>query len=650
MQSYCRSLLHHQALVPHQTLLQTRRLLQTSSCRLVWEMVDQKQTPTSGIALKTRVRKLDFTPFIKDLFVGKFNKSILSFAEVLNYERHRALEVKVGEISSYINSRSESLAQVDIKGELPPEVINWCKKEGMFGLSVQRELGGEDYLITEVARMFEEMGKDISLSEFLYVNEFLGYRALLEHGNKEQKDKYLRPLCSGDMLSSFCLQEEGAGSDPNAVQTTATYDEESDSYLLQGKKTWVANADTANIFTVFGKTKMKNYMMEEETNLSAFLVDRSVGGVTVGDPYPVTAYKGLKFSDVTFNCRVPASNVLGDIGKGLQVLQSVQHHHKYLMTAGIITNLKSLLNQTVEHCNTRKQYGLHLAKFNLVKTQLARMAGKLYCLESMLYMTAGLEDMMETPDVEVESVIVKQFAAETSDYIVKTCLSLLGSKAALDTSPYHKCLAQNQILQGWQGSANILKCFIGISGVLNLVQTMGPAMMHSNDVVRHPITTGKWAKHTRQHKTDRLPITHKLTDCVHPRLIASAEKLEWVVEKIPFLTQSLCLRAGGDMQVPENELVRLADLVIEAYAMTCALSRSSRSYIVGNLHAEHEVGLAIPYINDARSKCKQLVLELQDWEGEETPRNEHDWTKIGFHLAERGSCSLTHPLTRVKVV
>ena len=85
------------------------------------------------------------------------------------------------------------------------------------------------------------------------------------------------------------------------------------------------------------------------------------------------------------------------------------------------------------------------------------MAGKLYCLESMLYMTAGLVDISECPDVEVESVIVKQYAAETSDYIVKTCLALLGSQAMLETSQYQKYLTQNQFLQGWLGSANILK-------------------------------------------------------------------------------------------------------------------------------------------------------------------------------------------------
>lgn len=164
---------------------------------------------------------------------------------------------------------------------------------------------------------------------------------------------------------------------------------------------------------------------------------------------------------------------------------------------------RALLNQTVEHCNTRKQYGLHLSKFSLVKTQLARMAGKLYCLESMLYMTAGLVDISECPDVEMESVIVKLYAAETSDYIVKTCLSLLGSQTMLETSQYQKYLTQNQFLQGWLGSPNILKVFLGISGVLNLVHT-NPSLRNNLTSPLHIISATRWARHTRQHKKDQV--------------------------------------------------------------------------------------------------------------------------------------------------
>ena len=159
------------------------------------------------------------------------------------------------------------------------------------------------------------------------------------------------------------------------------------------------------------------------------------------------------------------------------------------------------------------------------------------------------------------------------------------------------------------------------------------------------------------------PMTHKLSDCVHPRLMSTADKLEFIVEKIPFISTNLLLKFN--LQIPEPDMVKLADIVVETFAMTCALSRANRSYIVGNLHGEHEVSsqpkvllylnlfpftfqvsLAIPYINEGRHKCRQLFLELQNWEGEEEDRKDQNWVQLGYHLAQTGY-NISHPLTRV---
>ena len=119
------------------------------------EVTVPKDFPTSGIAINTRVRKLNFPPFVKDLYCGVFNKSVLSFAEVLNYGRHYNLEEKVRDIGNYIDGKREVLAQTDGSGKLPPEVLHAFKQSGMFGLSVPTEYGGADFLSTEIARIFE---------------------------------------------------------------------------------------------------------------------------------------------------------------------------------------------------------------------------------------------------------------------------------------------------------------------------------------------------------------------------------------------------------------------------------------------------------------------------------------------------------------
>ena len=169
------------------------------------EVTVPKDFPTSGIAINTRVRKLNFPPFVKDLYCGVFNKSVLSFAEVLNYGRHYNLEEKVRDIGNYIDGKREVLAQTDGSGKLPPEVLHAFKQSGMFGLSVPTEYGGADFLSTEIARIFEVtiflqmhirateiqvLGCEISLAEFMNYNEFLGgCQALMSRGTEEQKQK-----------------------------------------------------------------------------------------------------------------------------------------------------------------------------------------------------------------------------------------------------------------------------------------------------------------------------------------------------------------------------------------------------------------------------------------------------------------------------
>ena len=482
-------------------------------------------------------------------------------------------------------------------------------------------------------------------------------------------------LTSGDLTASLCYTEPGAGSDMNSIEALAKFDPDTETYDLKGLNIWVPTANKADLFVVLAKTLSKNYMGESEMSLTAFLVDRNEGGVSVSSEAPVTAFSGVGFGQVEFNCKgesvlmltemywsaaVPKRNVLGEMGDGGQIVTSALNQNKFLSSAGVVTSLRSLLNLTIDHCITQKRYGLHLSKFPLVKADIARMSGKLYCLESMIYLTAGLFDITEYPDIEVESNIVKQFTADTSDYIVKTCCSLLGSKAVTEDSPALAFLKQNQFLQNYHGSANVIKTQIAINGIMHLCQNAGTEILKKVSYT-NPISMVKWSVYSSQQKRDKVPMVHKLSDCVHPRLITTAEKLEWVVEKIPFLATKFVLNYG-DFKIPESELVKLADIVIETFAMTSALSRANRSYIVGNLHGEHEIEMAIPYINDARYvieryfydlcftfrlKCKQLFLELQNWEGEEEDRRDSNWVQAGFFLSDQKQYNFSHPLTRI---
>merc|ERR1719397_866903 len=324
--------------------------------------------------------------------------------------------------------------------------------------SSEPDYNGAGMLYSEVARCYEELGEDLSLSNIITTNELLGFRALLKSGSEELKAKYLPLLATGEITAAWCLAEEKCGSDPSGVTMQATAQD--GSFVLSGKKVLVTNAQNSQLLTVVAKTG-------ETDNPTCFLVDRALvdsESVKVSSPLSLAGLRGLEVSDVEFiNCKVPQSSVLGGVGEGLKIVQSLENQNKYLQSCALIKYLKTLLNETIEHCNTRQQFGKNLSEFSLIRDKLARMAGKLYSLESVTYLTAGLADASKEPDIEVESVITRQFASEVSDYIVSGCLQLIGANVNLETSKYQQYLRDNLIIQGWQGSSNLNKCFVALS-------------------------------------------------------------------------------------------------------------------------------------------------------------------------------------------
>lgn len=624
------------------------RGLTTSPMRSIVTALRSQDTPTLGDPTDVKLTRIHFPPFVKDLFAGDFNPSILSYAEVLSYERYFELQEQTARLDEFLSRHQQAVSSSNQRGQVPEELLVKLRDLDIFGLTVPRQYGGLDLLSTEILRLYEVLGVDLSLSELININEFFGTKAIVDHGTDEQKDKYLPGLAAGEIWSAFCLAEATCGSDPNAVESTVIWRPDEGCYYLKGTKTWVANALRAKVFVVFAHLPGANYLGETEHQLTAFLVDRDHGGIQISQPYELAGYNGLQVCDVTFETRVPATGLLGAEGEGLAVLQTLLHQNKFFMAAAVLRRLKTLLNMTVEHVLARKQYGQKLAEFELIKYNLAKCAGRIYALESMLYLTAGLADVGIKPDVEVESAIVKQFAAESSDFVTRLCLDMLGAKTNVAGSPYQQFVAENHVLQSWQGSANILKCFIAISGIIHLTEKKGEELMKCRNPGLHPLKFLKYEWYSMRHRNDNYPCKHKLENYVHPRLCVTAKSVEWAVQKLAYATQQLLLGEGANIQVSESHLERLSDAAIEVYAMVATLSRASRSYVVGHLHAEHEVSLAIPFIYESRLRAKQKLWECM-FSLKDQGNRDVFLRKCGSYLVEKGGYCAVSPITKNSV-
>lgn len=298
-------------------LLRVIRPYSLTSVRSIVRELTEQETPSLGSPSETNLNRIEFPPFIKDIFIGTFNKSILSYAEVLNYERYFVLNEQVRQLSAFLAENKETLSFINQRGSVPDEILMKMKSLDLHGLMVPAEYGGAELMNTEVLRLFQELGVDLSLSELFNINEIICTKAIVNHGSQDQKTKYLPKISSGELWTGFCFTEKGAGSDPNSVQAKVKFDDSLDMYRLTGTKTWVSNAIRSNLFLVFANLNAKNYLGEEEESLTAFLVEKDTPGVEISIPNQIAGFNGLQVCDVNFNCLIPKSAILGEANKVL---------------------------------------------------------------------------------------------------------------------------------------------------------------------------------------------------------------------------------------------------------------------------------------------------------------------------------------------
>lgn len=203
-------------------------------------------------------------------------------------------------------------------------------------------------------------------------HQSIGLKGILLNGNEAQKKKYLPKLATGEHIASFALTEPSSGSDAGSIKTRATLSEDGQHYVLNGGKIWISNGGWAEIMTVFAQVEVNG-----QDKVTAFIVERSFGGLTNGPPEDKLGIRGSNTVQVFFdNCHVPVANVLGGgpegntggeagVGQGFKVAMNILNNGRFGLGAGAGSQVKRVLAIAAEHASTRKQFGRSLSNFGL---------------------------------------------------------------------------------------------------------------------------------------------------------------------------------------------------------------------------------------------------------------------------------------------
>ncbi len=489
--------------------------------------------------------------------------------------------------------------------ELMSSLMDKAGELGLLGTAVPEEYGGFGMSFNTSMLVAEATGAGNSFSVALSAHTGIGTLPILYYGNEEQKAQYLPKLASGEWKAAYCLTEPDSGSDANSGKTKAVLSEDGKNYILNGQKMWITNGGFADVFIVFAKIDEGG---KTDKNLTAFIVEKTYGGITMNEPEHKMGIKGSDTRQIFFNdCHVPAENMLSDRGNGFKIAVNILNIGRIKLAVAAVGGAKQVATQAVQYANERKQFGIAISTFGAIKHKLAEMAVKLYASESASYRAGqniddAIADLKEKglSDAEAKLKALEQFAIECAmmkvhgsevlDYVVDEGVQIYGGMGFSADAPMDRAYRDARINRIFEGTNEINRMLTvdmllkrAMKGEIDL---MGPAMAVSKEIMSIPDFSIS---------EDETPFA------AEKKVIKNLKKAALMVAGAA--VQKFMMKLSDEQEI----LMNVADMAIEIYAAESAVLRTEKLIgIKGEAACALQKDLAMCYLHEAVEKINSV--------------------------------------------
>lgn len=349
---------------------------------------------------------------------------------------------------------NDVLDKVEESGVFPKEILDKMGKAGFFGIKIPREVGGQGADARSYAIVMEEIAR-VSAVASLYVSSpnSLSGGPLLLAGTDEQKEKYLRPVVTGEKILAFGLTEPGAGSDAGGMTSTAVKD--GDYYILNGRKTFITMAPLSDYAIIYAKTDLT----KGTKGISAFIVDMKLEGVSCGKAEHKMGLIGCATSDIILeNVRVHKDDLLGEEGKGFTNAMKTLDTGRMGVAAQSIGVAQGALDEAIKYAKERKQFGRRIADLQSISFMIADMATKLEAAKQLVYKTAYLMDTKQ-PSGQSASM-AKYYASEVCNEICAKAVQIHGGYGFIKEYKVERFYRDARIFTIYEGTSQVQQMVI----------------------------------------------------------------------------------------------------------------------------------------------------------------------------------------------
>lgn len=552
----------------------------------------------------------------KQLFFGNIlEQNLFPYPRIRERDREM-LGAMTDAIDQFLGDKAADLKRYDREAEQPADFIQALREMGLFGLIIPEEYGGLELSNGAYARVLGQTSShDSSVSLTIGAHSSIGMKGLLLFGTDEQKQRYLPRLASGELIAAFCLTESGAGSDAASIRTKATRNDDG-SWTLGGEKIWITNGGIAGFYTVFARTDTP------EGKITAFLVEAGWPGVSHGPHEDKMGIRASSTTTVAFNeVRVPAENVLGPVGKGFKVAMSILNSGRTGLGGGAVGGMRTLLRLATAQAKDRKQFDTPIAEFGLVREKLGQMAVDCFAAESTVWMVAHLIDSGCT-DYSVEAAISKVFASEAVQRASYEALQIAAGNGFMREFPYEQVTRDTRILSIFEGTNEILRLYIALSGLKGVGAGLGELKSAVEDIFNNPIKGfGVLGDYTSRRMREATGVgTDRIAHLLSPSLRKAATTYEKYVVELSRASDALLRRHGKQIADQQHAQKRVADIAIDLFVGLCVLSRADSLVKQADPAAADAVLIAETFARQARRRMARNVRGLDRNEDEAIER------------------------------
>src|SRR5450755_2072256 len=480
------------------------------------------------------------------------------------------------------------------------------KKAGELGLSgveIPEAYGGLEMDKVTAAVIADHIAKYAGFATTWGAHSGIGMLPIVYFGTEEQKHRYLPRLASGEIVGAYALSEASSGSDALNCRARAELSSDGKHYVLNGEKMWITNAGFADLFTVFAKVNGEKF--------SAFLVEKNFPGFSIGAEEHKMGIRGSSTCPIILNdCKVPAENVLGEIGKGHIIAFNILNVGRFKLGAMCVGGARVSLENAIGYAKQRKAFGKTIGDFGLVREKIANMAVGIFTGESMVYRTVGMMDSAlseidkagpeaarETrkaiEEYAVECSIIKVWGSEMVDFVVDETVQIYGGYGFVEEYPAERAYRDARINRIFEGTNEINRLIItgfllkrATSGQLPLMPAIKKLM---DEVLSGPSSSEELEGPLAEER----------------KLVANAKKLGL------FVAGSATQKYMQAIQDQQEVMGAIADMTIEIYAMESAVLRAQKMVEKkGEASAALPVAMTRVYLTQALEKVEAAAKKV----------------------------------------